>query len=370
MLKLYSVSELVDRLNNSSKIFIFGTGKRLELLQHLIDFRVFGEKAIKLLDNSRNRQGTCIYIGGRECVVSGLDEAQRETDDNTVVIITPEIVYTDIYDQITQIPDFNRCDIVCLTHVIAIESDLRGLKRKAYINSIGKQKIPKVIHYCWFGGKEIPDRYKEWMDSWRSFCPDYEIIQWNEKNYDINKNRYMKDAYDEKKWGFVPDYARLDIVNTYGGIYLDTDVEIIRNFDDLLYDNAYMGFQSDELVNLGHGFASTSDNELLHEMLEQYETLEFISKNGVLNMLPSPYYQTEVLKRNGLKLNGEQQIIKETVIYPEKMFCAKSAVTMATKILDYTHSIHHFDGSWSDDVSKTYVKRLQKDLGEYHIWKK
>ena len=93
--------------------------------------------------------------------------------------------------------------------------------------------IPKKIHYCWFGGNPMPEKDKKCIESWKRYCPDYEIIRWDESNYDVSKNRYMKEAYEEKKWGFVPDYARLDIIYNEGGIYLDTDVELVKNLDDL-----------------------------------------------------------------------------------------------------------------------------------------
>ncbi|RKW32245.1 MAG: glycosyl transferase, partial [Lachnoanaerobaculum sp.] len=105
--------------------------------------------------------------------------------------------------------------------------------------------IPKVIHYCWFGGKPLPKIARKCIQSWKRFCPDYEIVEWNEKNYDIHKNSYMEEAYLQKKWGFVPDFARLDIIYQNGGIYLDTDVELIRPLDELLYHRAYMGFEGE-----------------------------------------------------------------------------------------------------------------------------
>ena len=99
--------------------------------------------------------------------------------------------------------------------------------------------IPKKIHYCWFGGKEMPNKDKKCIESWRKYCPDYEIIEWNESNYSLDKCKYMKDAYKEKKWGFVPDFARFDIIYNEGGIYMDTDVELISSLDDLLSNSGY-----------------------------------------------------------------------------------------------------------------------------------
>ena len=133
----------------------------------------------------------------------------------------------------------------------------------------------KKIHYCWFGGTEIPDKYKSWMESWERFCPDYEIIQWNEDNYDVSKNKYMFQAYSEKKWAFVPDYARLDIIYNHGGIYLDTDVEIIKNFDDLLYTKGFAGFESNDYVAFGLGFGAMKNLPIIKELRDMYDDIEF-----------------------------------------------------------------------------------------------
>ena len=127
--------------------------------------------------------------------------------------------------------------------------------------------IPKIIHYCWFGNGPIPEKDKKCINSWKKYCSDYKIIQWNEKNYDITKNKYMNQAYQQKKWGFVPDYARLDIIYTYGGIYLDTDVEIIKSFDSLLSNRGFAGFERPDYVNLGLGFGAEAENIIIKKML-------------------------------------------------------------------------------------------------------
>ena len=119
------------------------------------------------------------------------------------------------------------------------------------IKEYRKQMIPKKIHYMWLGGKEIPRNLQLCIDSWKKYCPDYEIVQWNESNYDIGKNKYMKMAYENKKYGFVPDYARLDILYNYGGIYMDTDVEVVRSLDDLLYQSAFCGVEKWQTINFG-----------------------------------------------------------------------------------------------------------------------
>lgn len=163
----------------------------------------------------------------------------------------------------------------------------------------------------------------------------------------------MYDAYRAKKWGFVPDYARLDIIYNYGGIYLDTDIELVGNLDDLLYENAFAGFESDNYVNLGSGFGAQKGNILIKTMRDFYDKINFYDSQGNLDLTPSPVFQTMVLKENGLKVNGQYQILKDIVIYPEKLMCGKSLATRRIKLKDYTKVIHHYDASWLDKGRRT-----------------
>ena len=133
--------------------------------------------------------------------------------------------------------------------------------------------IPKVIHYCWFGGNPIPEKDRRYIEGWKEKCPDYEIIEWNERNYDVSKNKYMAQAYEEKKWGFVSDYARLDLVYQYGGIYFDTDVELLKPLDNLLELEMFCGFESTKYVNFGIGFGAEKENPV------NYQNVRFFRRN-------------------------------------------------------------------------------------------
>lgn len=213
--------------------------------------------------------------------------------------------------------------------------------------------IPKKIHYCWIGGNPLPKSAQKYIKSWKKYCPDYEIIEWNETNYDFTKNQYMKEALESKKWGFVPDYARLDIIYQHGGIYLDTDVEIIKSFDSLLENKGFAGFESKQYVNLGQGFGAEAGNPVIKALLDSYDDLHFINKDGSLNMVASPELNTETLANIGLNRNGEKQTINDCfTIYPSEYFCPKSLNDGIIRKTENTYSIHHFDASWFDNASK------------------
>lgn len=216
--------------------------------------------------------------------------------------------------------------------------------------------IPKKIHYCWFGTGELPEKDKRCIESWKKYCPDYEIIRWNESNYDIEKNNYMKTAYASKKWGFVPDFARFDIVYNEGGFYLDTDVELVKSLDELRYNQAYMGFEGGIWINGGIGFGAEAGNKVIKGLRDMYENLSFINDNGKLNLTPSPYYITEYLEKLGLKRNNQEQYLDGIHIYPTEYFAAKDYDTGKIFRTENTVSIHQYNASWKTPKQKIVFK--------------
>lgn len=212
--------------------------------------------------------------------------------------------------------------------------------------------IPKKIHYVWLGGKPIPERLQIYIDGWKKLCPDYEIIRWDESNYDVMKHDYMKTAYACKKWGFVSDYARLDIIYNEGGIYLDTDVELIRRPDELLYNDAFIGFERMGTINSGSGFGAKRGFPIIKEMRDFYDTVEFIDSDNPNDMTLCPIYETQLLRRHGLKLTGDFQIVDDMSVYPVMYFNAKSLYTDTMRLTDETISIHHCTWTWAGEKSK------------------
>lgn len=234
---------------------------------------------------------------------------------------------------------------------------------------MSENQIPKVFHYCWFGGNELTESVKKCIQSWEKYCPEYQIIRWDESNYDYTKNKYMREAYQQKKWGFVSDYARLDILYNYGGIYLDTDVEIIRSFDDLLEYKAFMGFENN-YVALGLGFGARKHVEEIKEMRDEYENLSFILPDGSLNMRPVPRYTTEYLEARGLVANGTRQTINGIEIFPTEYFCPKDFYTKECKKTKNTYSIHHYDSSWWGEEEKSrYEKEAELKAKNLWLWR-
>lgn len=206
--------------------------------------------------------------------------------------------------------------------------------------------IPKVIHYCWFGGGTLSEKEKKCIDSWKKMCPDYEIRRWDENNYNVHGNQYMSDAYKNHKWGFVSDYARFDIIYNEGGFYLDTDVELVKSLDSLLEEKCYMGFENGNWVATGLGFGAEKHNAIIKELRDWYNDISFYKENGELNLTPIPHYTTAYLEKKGLVRKNVFQRLEGVTIYPTEYFAPKDYYTGKTKLTSYTISIHHYTASW------------------------
>ncbi len=225
--------------------------------------------------------------------------------------------------------------------------------------------IPKKIHYCWFGKKPLPKLAKKCMASWKKYCPDYEIIKWNEHNFDINYCSYTKEAYEMGKYAFVSDVARLYALVNQGGIYMDFDVEIIRPIDAFLKYKAFSGFETDDIIQTGI-MACEQNFNLFKECLLEYEQLHFIKKDGSFDITPNTYRITNTCVKYGLQLNNTEQNIKNCLIFPKDYFCPKNYNIQKLIITENTYSIHHFYGSWYTLQMKTY-NLLVKIFGDKFV---
>lgn len=206
--------------------------------------------------------------------------------------------------------------------------------------------IPKIIHYCWFGKGELPPLAQKCIESWKKFMPDYEIKRWDEDNYDIRKNQYISQAYDARKYAFVSDYARFDILHSYGGIYLDTDVEVIKDLTPLIEQGAYVGLEQLSGINSGLGMAAPSSLEIYKEILNSYENDTFINQEGENNLETVVVRVSEIFKKHGfIEGNGVQEI-EGVKIYPAEYFCPMCQETGKINITKNTYSIHHYASSW------------------------
>lgn len=215
--------------------------------------------------------------------------------------------------------------------------------------------IPKKIHYCWFGRNPKPRLAEKCITSWKNICSDYEIVEWNEDSFDVEKYPYAKYCLDNQKYAFLSDFARLVIVAEHGGIYFDTDVELIRKPDELLKNHAFYGFENNEYVASGLGFGAEKEQTTVLKMLEEYKYLE--KEDGSFELKSCPGLNTNALVKLGLEKNGEEQIVSGAHIFPADYFNPFDDPTGKLKITENTYSIHWYAKSW---ISKR--KRIRSRL--------
>lgn len=368
MLKIYSIDELIENANKYNRIVCFGIGRCFEKAKNLLEHTILWGKICYVIDNDKEKQGAYILIGEKKLKVMALSEiTAMNFNDNDAVLVTPNF-YTEVLKQIAAYEAFQNMDIICMAHTLKMirEQFWLNVSVPTDIKITQKPIIPKIIHYCWFGGEEIPDKYRTCMESWHKFCPDYKIIEWNEENYDVTQNKYMKCAYEKKRWAFVPDYARLDIVYNYGGIYLDTDVELIQNIDDLLFQKGFAGFETENYVALGLGFGAVKKLPIIKKMRDMYDDIDFILRDGKIDLTASPIWQTKLLKEYGLKTNGEYQIIEDMTIYPIKVLNGH-ALSKYRNLGMYPKSIHHYElSSWQEKKYIDFMIERDKHMEAYY----
>ena len=228
--------------------------------------------------------------------------------------------------------------------------------------------MSKIIHYCWFGGSEKPPIVKKCIDSWKEYFPDFEIMEWNEQNFDIHNNRYVEEAYQSKKYAFVSDVARFYALEKFGGLYFDTDVEIIKPIDDIIAAGPFMGFETDpSLTNddaskasvaPGLGLGVNPSLGIIKKMLDFYEGKHFVHEAVMRNQITVVHIATQVLRENGLKNVAGIQEVAGCFKYPSEYFCPINVTTGRIHVEKNTRTIHHYAGTWVD--KKFSMKEILK----------
>ena len=233
--------------------------------------------------------------------------------------------------------------------------------------------IPKTIHYIWLGGNPLPEIAKKCMASWEKFCPDYEIKKWDESNLDIDKFKFVRQAYDAKKWAYASDALRFDILNTCGGIYLDIDVEFIKPLDEsFLKNKAFFAFEKVDSIAPGLIFGAEKGVKEVEELLDIYKNLSFLDENGKPILKTVCIISTNYFKEMGLKTDNTIQDINGVAFYPTDYFCPKSLSDGKIRLTTNTYSIHHYLASWVPLRKRVKAKILQfikRIVGEKNVEK-
>lgn len=357
-------SVIKEIVRSDKQIICFGAGALAEFM--LCSYQeLLRREDLLFVDNNAVKDGMFLCINNKKVPIYSLEHFKQSDKKDFILIIVP-VFFQRIVEQLDRDSYFNGIE----TYLYPLLSAAENQEKVYSIKNTDVPLIPKVIHYCWFGKQEIPDNLKRIMKSWKEKCPEYKIIRWDESNYDVKKNKYMYEAYQKGCYAYVSDYARKDILYQYGGIYLDTDVEILRDIDDLRYNKAFACVDDAANVASGAGMGSIAGLPLVKELMKDYDEISFIRKDGSLNMEPSGVNETRFLLKKGFRQQGGYQMIQEMSIFPREVMLPESWCALPDIFTKNTYMVHRFQkyiyGYRSDNVNelKADVEKILKRCKE------
>ena len=339
------MNEIVCGLNQlrdilkSKKIYCFGAGIQGKRWIYILEDWGLADQIQGLIDNAPEKIGQQVVGNQNIYQILALQEIIHQDHKDTCILLTT-LSYVPIIDQMKAL----HYDGVVIAVDKVAETQLMISDYPEIVKESDTMLIPKIIHYVWLGGS-MPGYIQKNIESWKRFCPDYEIIKWDDKNYDVTKNKYMYEAYQKGAWSFVSDYIRLDVISKYGGIYLDTDIELVKNIDDLLYQECFGCSDASFVMNTGNGFGARPGCEIINELRDYYEDVSFVMEDGKIDNTSCNSHNFQVLRKYGFKVNDQFQKIKEMNIYP-MILAGASAYTEKSRVTDKTYWIHYGNMSW------------------------
>jgi len=349
-------------VNTKAKLIMFGAGAIGQISTPEI-LRIYGllNNVDCYIDNNKAKWGTYVEACGKHFEIRS-PEYLEKCDDNTRILLNISR-FSDVIRQLNEMECTKNMECLVMPMMLIHNFCMDRSKGNPVLSK--EALIPKKLHYMWLGRNPLPANLQKCIDSWKKHCQDYEIIEWNEDNYDINKHPYMKAAYETKAYGFVPDYARIDILYNEGGFYLDTDVEIIRSIDDLRYQKAFCGVEKWQIINFGGLSGAVKGHPMLKVFLESRKEISFYNPDGSFNKNTCGFYDTRVALAHGYKINGYTQCINNMNIYASDYFHPFDYMSGIINETENTHSIHWFNGGWLDEKMKKQneaSKRIYLDL--------
>lgn len=337
--------ELARRIRErNSRIIIYGAGMIGQIVvPYIIDTYRLHDYVDCYVDIDAYKIGMSVVIGTYEYEIKP-PETLESISPNSVILITNS-KFDSVLSFLDGIQALSGVDCYIVPMMQMIEQ---------------RPKIPKTIHYCWFGGKEIPDFLKGCMESWHKHCPDYEVVRWDEDTFDINKYEYTRQAAEHGRWGFVTDVARLDILYQHGGIYMDTDVKLLKPLDHLLYQKGFVGVERWGNINSGGGIGAVPHHPMIQEMLDYRLKFPFVMNDGSLNVETNGLYETTPFIRHGMRIDNTLQIINGMTVYPAGVFHPYDYMSCEEKLEDNTVSVHYFYGGWMEEDDRKNREMTQK----------
>ena len=346
-----------DIKENNRKIVMFGAG----LIGQIIVPKILEEYGLLpyvsiVLDNDSTKWDSVINLCGKEVLIAS-PQVLKEYDSNTAIFLNISR-FENVYKMLMDMPCTEDMQLY-ITPMILIDNFCKGVSGGS-AERTDKPLIPKKIHYTWFGSNPMPTNLQKCIDSWKKYCPDYEIIRHSEANYDVRKNAYIEAAYDKGAYAYVSDFARLDVLYEYGGIYMDTDVELIRSLDDMLYQDAFCGVEKWQDVTFGSVSGSVPGNKTLYEFIKFRENLKFDAKNTC------GFYDTQTALRLGYRIDGMTQRVGDMNIYAYDYFLPYDYMSGKCTITSNTYAIHWYNGGWLDEASRVANEKTKASYDEVY----
>lgn len=364
-LKNGSFADFAEEVKAAGKqIIVYGAGMNGKTLAvYWLNQYQLLERVACYVDADKGKQGKEVRLGKYTVPIKAPPVLEELT--GTYVLLMTVNDFEPVISVLTQMRGMEYTEVYFLP--IMIMNAERPSDGCGVIQTSKEPLIPKVIHYTWFSGEPVPDHLKRCIDTWKRFCPDYDIVRWDSTNYDLWQNQYMTQAFQHQKWGFIADVARLDILYRYGGIYLDSDVELVRNLDELLYQPAFCSVERWGTVNMGGGSGAQPGNPVIKAMLDYRKDEPFVLEDGSLNLMSCGYYETPPLIEKGLQINGQTQLIADGMmaVYSSDYFHPYEYMNGKLRVTKNTFSIHHFDGGWMNPAVKAQRMKEQERLSAF-----
>lgn len=367
MLRLMNAG-IKEILHRKKDLIIYGASLHLQrMLEHFPNDRI-AENIRFIVDRDKKKEGTEFYYSGHSFPIVSLESFLRESDIarryHMIMVIER---YEEALYALDHMPRLDKmiCYIWWIPFLSIHSEKTLSCKMEIPVSKV-RRNIPKVIHYCWFGGGEMPDHVKENIASWKSTNPEFEIREWNEDNFDVNAIPYISEAYKRKKYSFVADFARYEIVLQNGGFYFDTDVELLRDISSLCSYRGFFSFEYFDLINSGSGFAAEKGDMLIKEIRNQYLKRKFVNKDGSLNLTPCSEYETGFFKYRGLRADNSFQVVDDFLIFPYEFFAPVNQGTAMLEMTENTYGIHKFDCSWFDNEEKNRWSEQKRNRAKFN----
>ena len=345
---------------NDKKILLWGKGQALRNIENRLEKNDFYERISYIVDRDTREE---VFIKGRKIPVFHKEKILEETD--CIVLVISTKFFVEIYEELLELnlPDSVECYFWAFSRMIQSQDLLNAGKR--LLQNKKNEIVPRTIHTFWFSGDPLPEEYQKCLNSWKKYCPDYEIKIWNQETYDCNKNQFVKDAIAARKWAFAADVARLDVLYKYGGIYMDLDVEIFQPLDDMLCHNGVF-FHLEDCIDMPV-FSSVKGNEILKKIKNLYIDLEFSQDEDYQkNVLIQPRFVRSAFETEGVPMEEGVHKINGNLYLPRNMFLPLYWFDWSgkSKCGDAGYGIHHCNAGWFSDSTREErnqkIKRIAK----------